>query len=623
MNSKLRFHGSWLKLLCLVACGLWLVACGLLYAQDDYLEARGDTRVDTLTFSTFSGDNSWTFPNTPVIGEVFYNFNPTRKRPYYYDGTPPNLWEEFTGGSTGGDRYVASRIVAASDSLSTTCGGGTCTNLKADYTCDGTDDQQEINKAINALPVSGGAVYLLEGTYNISTALLEGEPRPGIHPHTNTAIIGTGAGTVLRLVLNPPTFINVIEAVNVNNILISQLRIDGNNRTGSSTTDGIDFSTVTNSKIDNVWIDNIKWMGIYLMYSTNNIISGNNFQGNGLNGIYFAASSNNIISGNNFQANLNAGIYVDAESPTNILLGNNIQGNGYDGILLDSQGLRNTKNNIIYGNNIQGNSYMGIRFLRTSNNIILGNNIQANKRQAAITLYDDCSSNIISGNNIQGNAEEGIEIAGGSSLTSANNIISGNSIFDNGTVDASASGILLDDGANNNLISSNLLSDSSGTGNPINIGWGINNDNYLVGNLISNWPAGCNRINDNGVNTQYTDKIKMTLERRQIDIDESPYTLDVTTDGNSWEDKFLTSYAALNPTGNVTLSLTKGSVAGELLILENITASTVTINEPVGGNVNLGVPAGGSRILHQYDVLKLIWNGSRWLELYWGNNTPP
>lgn len=51
---------------------------------------------------------------------------------------------------------TATLIIAASDSLHTE---------RADYVCDGTDDDVQIQAAITALPASGGKIVLLEGNY--------------------------------------------------------------------------------------------------------------------------------------------------------------------------------------------------------------------------------------------------------------------------------------------------------------------------------------------------------------------------------------------------------------------------------------------------------------------------
>ena len=565
----------------------------LIYAQDDYLEVKGDTRTDTLTFSTFPVDSSWTFPSTPVRGEVFYNFEATRRRPYYYDGIASTPWKEFGVGvgGTGGDRYVATQIVAASNSLDIS---------RADWTCDGTDDQQEINKAIHAMPASGGAVYLLEGTYNISDVLLEGETLKGIVPHTKTAIIGAGAGTVLRGTSGTSY---VIQASSVNSILVSRLRIDGSN--GCNT--GIRWTSVTNSKIDKVCVENMSSVGIrFRNSSSNNIISNSKIQGNYDFGIEIISScENNIITGNNIQGN-GAGIHTSTFYH-NIITGNNIQGNTGNGITFYTDSYYN----IISGNNIQGNGGNGIILNWPAGlNAIFGNNIQGNDRGIYVFYYSDYNN--IFGNNIQGNDSYGIYL-----LASKGTVISGNVIYDNGG--ASVADGIASDASVFSLISYNLFYDSAdGTGNPIYIA-DNSRDNYLVGNYISSYPAGYNYIYDAGTNNQYTDKVKMTLQQWTISTSSSSYTLDVATNPRS--------YVYLIPSSNITsFTLKDGKSAGDLLIIGNGKVSggakTITINE--ASNVNLGDT---SRPLGPNDTLKLIWNGSvaeggtgKWLEMAYVDN---
>ncbi|HHU60243.1 TPA: hypothetical protein GXZ34_04930, partial [bacterium] len=45
------------------------------------------------------------------------------------------------------------------------------TSKDVDYLCDGTNDQEEIIQALNALPATGGEVVILDGTYNITASI--------------------------------------------------------------------------------------------------------------------------------------------------------------------------------------------------------------------------------------------------------------------------------------------------------------------------------------------------------------------------------------------------------------------------------------------------------------------
>src|SRR3990167_10868576 len=58
---------------------------------------------------------------------------------------------------------TATKVVAASNALS---------QFGADYVCDGTADDVEINAAIAALPAGGGKVELSEGTFDIVNPVL-------------------------------------------------------------------------------------------------------------------------------------------------------------------------------------------------------------------------------------------------------------------------------------------------------------------------------------------------------------------------------------------------------------------------------------------------------------------
>jgi len=66
---------------------------------------------------------------------------------------------------------TATVVVAASDASAKS-------KAQADYVCDGTDDQVEIQAAIDSLPDGGGTIYLTEGHFNIgSTITFSGETK--------------------------------------------------------------------------------------------------------------------------------------------------------------------------------------------------------------------------------------------------------------------------------------------------------------------------------------------------------------------------------------------------------------------------------------------------------------
>jgi len=127
--------------------------------------------------------------------------------------------------------------------------------------------------------------------------------------------------------------------------------------------------------------------GIYLMYSSNNSIAGNNITSS-WEGIFIDYySSNNSIIRNNVTNSTNNGIGIHNYSSNNSIIENNVTNNWYGfGVGLSS-------NNSIHGNNIT-NNHGGIRFDRASNNKFYHNNFINNTKQVDVTsgyanMWDD------------------------------------------------------------------------------------------------------------------------------------------------------------------------------------------------------------------------------------------
>ena len=570
-----------LTIVILFAFGAGAFAADLVIESD---EAGNQGKLKSDTF-TFDEQASWPVDQQ---GRVFYRDD---NQLYVSDGTN---WNTFGSGKT-----IATRIVAASDSLETSGG----VNPKADYTCDGTDDQVEIQQAIDDLGSNGGAVYLLEGTYSISASINFDNTAPD---DSNKALIGMGAGTVLR---TTASLVKVIDLSLANNILISQLRIDGNNL---ANTTGV-YSASLYSTIDSVWMENIVY-GIWLSGYGSSVISNNYLESTvGLGGagiLVSGGSSSNIISGNNIRAFDNSAIYVYPNANNNIISGNSIQSCGYGVTSMQAE------STVITGNNIQASSVRGIGSYG-SYAVISGNNVQGSIGNGIYLSLSLATNNIVSGNNVQGNGQYGIYIQSSAS----DNNITGNIISGNGGSNA-YDGIKIEGASgspsNNNIISSNRISDASGSGYGINITADCDNS-YLVSNYITG--AGfTTEINDNGIGTKYTGKDKITLQQQVIDVDASPYALDAATAPKSYV--YLT-----NSFGSAaTLTLADGKAAGDILILEGADdTDTVIIDETVSTNVNLQDADGNSIDDDSYalglnDTLKLIWNGTDWLEVSYSNN---
>jgi len=203
-------------------------------------------------------------------------------------------------------------------------------------------------------------------------------------------------------------------------------------------------------------------------YSMNNNITNNILNSNKLAGIHFLDSDNNenevydnTISNNNKYGILFGGDYAYGEnSIKNKIIGNTINNNGKDGIQVDNSFWASIHENIISGNTINSNKQNGISLIECNDNIISGNTINSNG-EIGISLIDS-NENVISGNVIQNNPK-GINILR-DVFDGNNNIISGNSISENDY------GIYIDEASSNVIKENNIFSNTNNAYFETNLG---------------------------------------------------------------------------------------------------------------------------------------------------------
>jgi len=306
-------------------------------------------------------ENTTSFPAGPVKGQII--FRSDLNVFYIWNGTS---WETCNKSAR-----PATLIVAAYNSLN---------KYIADYVCDGTSDQTEINNAINALPSGGGKVLLLEGCYYLSNTITITK--------SNVTLQGQGNGTLLYLTDGSNT--NIITVGDNSNsyqkIIIKDLAINGNATGQTSNGRAIFFNrNITRSCIENVQVDNSE-RGILLDYScTYNSIKNcsiyntgrdsnsygieldddsrynrieNNFIMMSHQGICIARSDHNTVIGNISYYNNNNGILI-YDAKYNIIKGNVCNDNGIAvggsaGIFITGSGARIAEDNILIGNICRG-----------------------------------------------------------------------------------------------------------------------------------------------------------------------------------------------------------------------------------------------------------------------------
>lgn len=216
-----------------------------------------------------------------------------------------------------------------------------------DYLCDGTNDEQEFNTAIQFLNThNGGEIIVLDGTYNISAAIAISVP--------NVHLIGNGNATIIK---------NLSTTTNLINVTASDFHIANMSLEGAAQQDCINISSAGgNVVVENVSISGAD-NGIYTEGSSGQFI-GNQFMNNNIG--MMIAGNNCIVNGNNFTNN---GHGIDIENDNNIISNNNITNGGIAIYSETSTSSANIVNNVMIDNNT------GIYVDSLTNSTITGNTI--------------------------------------------------------------------------------------------------------------------------------------------------------------------------------------------------------------------------------------------------------
>lgn len=251
------------------------------------------------------------------------------------------------------------------------------TAADCDYLCDGTDDQMEINAAIQALPATGGEVVILDGTYNITAAIQVNKD--------GAKLSGNGAATNLQRMWASTKIEGIIE-VTTNNCTIENLKLTGNKTSYTSTfCAGICMHEVKNISIEKNLLYNCAGTGIYGLTILNSRIISNAVQGSN-NGIYMDGSDFGLQCYRNAIVE-NTIIFEDAQNGFGIYAGR------------------------VIGCNISGNiihkGSIGIRLGASDRNTVTSNTISDAKNGVVI---HNSNRNQVAGNSIVNSAEAGLLI---------------------------------------------------------------------------------------------------------------------------------------------------------------------------------------------------------------------
>lgn len=170
-----------------------------------------------------------------------------------YDVTP-------TGAST--------FIVAASNAATNEKAG-------ANWICDGTDDDVQIQAALDALPATGGSVHLTSGTFYMNN--------PAILDDYQT-LSGVGFATTLKLDA-APAVARLISATSKGHVTVRDMTLDGSWKTGT----GIYLDSTQYSIFENIRPLSLTYIAQLLVTDGANDVCGhntfNNFKMDGVNSV--------------------------------------------------------------------------------------------------------------------------------------------------------------------------------------------------------------------------------------------------------------------------------------------------------------------------------------------------
>lgn len=314
-------------------------------------------------------------------------------------------------------------------SIGTSTNGWTANDC--DYLCDGTDDQVEINAAIQALPSGGGEIVILDGTYNISATILVNRD--------NVSLIGNGRNTQLKRNWNSNNDEGIV-TLNADYCSIKEIYFYGTSSTSYNHNIYVKYSNyciinnnyiysgpscilLTNSQYNTISSNNCPGYNKIILINTSsfNIIGDNivnqietntnsnfniisNNKSIGSSSAIIILSANNTITGNNF-SNGSTGIRLWDNATNNLVSGNTFCNNNY-GISLSNH----SNNNTVIGNICNDNNREGITCYLTSNNTIVGNSCfrgtgtssDYTSRQYTIYINSNSNNNLFACNNLLG-----------------------------------------------------------------------------------------------------------------------------------------------------------------------------------------------------------------------------
>ena len=333
---------------------------------------------------------------------------------------------ETLGGNLVTGVKAATFVVAASDSLH---------KERADYVCDGVDDQVEIQAALDALPAYGGSLALLDGLYRVTGIVSIN--KDNVHIFGRGARIGSPSGVPLGAFF-----------INANHIEIANVVFTSQDASAQS-----NFRPIRGAYEKNTYDVNIHDCSFLARVISGADRPANKDDSTMLKPIETGAAVGWMIYHNYFEKfgyeAISCSIYTIGDKPfkpSHVVISENVLKDGYAGIAVEG----GAKYCQIINNTAKGLAATGIHLWHndTNHTLVAGNVLEADSGTTAV--YTDFGDDVYHGiiaNNIFKHFACGIN-----SYKHEFQVV-GNTIISNGSNSASAYGIYLRDGVvSNNTI---------------------------------------------------------------------------------------------------------------------------------------------------------------------------
>jgi len=265
----------------------------------------GDATVDGSLTSGSITDSELTIDQILYAGTAGLL---TDEAAFAYDAATNTLTVDNVDSPTG---RGATYVIAASDALAHV-------KAQADYVCDGTADNVEIQAAIDALPATGGLIHLSVGTFVLNTSIVL--PDKSITIEGEALEYNSVGGTRLTTAGMNVSFITNTDAAHNITVILRDFSIDGTNQTAGS---GISLYNATEVRLYNLNIIDCYQYGIYSRKSGATTYGSNFFwmdkchiYSNGVlsvgTGVYIANAMRTLLTTNEIFSNWGHNAWLDS-----------------------------------------------------------------------------------------------------------------------------------------------------------------------------------------------------------------------------------------------------------------------------------------------------------------------